>query len=84
MTSRSSSSRDGVRVSLVTALKLISGLPKREHNCLDTQEDHQPLDESLGPEVKSDPSFLISSADTHADQILKDADEEGIDNVPEA
>lgn len=80
----SSSSRDVVRVSVEPPVKLFSDLLKRENDCLDTQEDHQTLDESLGPRVKSDPSFVISSADTYANQILKDADEKGIDNVSEA
>ncbi|CAF9941380.1 MAG: hypothetical protein ALECFALPRED_009090 [Alectoria fallacina] len=81
----SSSSGDVVRVSAVTAVKFTSDLLKRENDCLDTQEDHEPLDEPLGPEVKSDQSFIISSADTYADKTLKEADEKkGIKHVPEA
>lgn len=81
---QSTSSSDVVRVSIVTAVRFITNLLKRENHMLDTQEDPQPHDESLDPQIESDPRFISLSADSYADKMLDDADKWGVDSVPQA
>lgn len=81
---QSTSTRDVVRVSIVTAVRFITDLLKRENHILDTQKYPQPHDESLDLKLESDPNFISSSAESYADKILDDADKWGVDNVPQA